>query len=125
MKNPVSWFDIYVSDMARAQKFYESVLATQLQAFGDPSDASILMKAFDSEMGAYGITGALVKMEGAPVGQNSTVVYFACDDCSVEASRVQAAGGQIAREKYSIGEFGFVALVIDTEGNMIGLHSRV
>ena len=66
--------------------------------------------------------GTLVKMEGMPSG-GSTLVYFGCNDCAVEESRVVAAGGRIERSKMSIGEHGFISLVVDTEGNMIGLHS--
>ena len=69
------------------------------------------------------LTGALVKMEGADSGGNSTIIYFSCEDCAVEQARVPVAGGQILRKKWSIGEYGFVALVVDSEGNTIGLHS--
>ena len=123
MSNPVSWFDIYVADMDRAKKFYESVLNIQLGDFSDPSDPTIVMKSFPADREKYGATGALVKMEGAPVGQNSVLVYFSCDDCSLEESRVEASGGKVARPKFSIGEYGFVSLATDTEGNMFGLHS--
>jgi hypothetical protein len=66
--------------------------------------------------------GALVKMPGFPSGGNSTLVYFMCDDCSVEESRVVKAGGRAEKSKFSIGQYGFVSLVHDTEGNMFGLH---
>jgi predicted enzyme related to lactoylglutathione lyase len=62
-------------------------------------------------------------MEGVPSGGNSTLGYFGCEDCAVEAARVVKAGGSIVREKFSIGEYGFCALAVDTEGNMFGLHS--
>ncbi len=62
-------------------------------------------------------------MEGLASGGNSTLVYFICADCSVEAKRASAQGGKIFKEKFSIGQYGFIALVTDTEGNMIGLHS--
>jgi predicted enzyme related to lactoylglutathione lyase len=62
-------------------------------------------------------------MEGFPAGGDSTLVYFSCEDCAVEASRVAAAGGRIQQSKMSIGEHGFIALAVDTEGNMFGLHS--
>ena len=122
-KNPIGWFEIYVNDMARAQKFYESVLGVQLEKLGDPSDSSIQMMAFPSDMESYGATGTLVKMEGFPSGGNSTLVYFACDDCSTEESRVAASGGKVQRPKMSIGDYGFISLAIDTEGNIFGLHS--
>ena len=62
-------------------------------------------------------------MQGFPSGGNSTLVYFSCDDCAVEAARVVEAGGRIQREKMSIGEYGYIALAFDSEGNMFGLHS--
>jgi predicted enzyme related to lactoylglutathione lyase len=62
-------------------------------------------------------------MQGVRSGGNSTLVYFACDDCSVEAGRIDGAGGKVQREKMSIGEYGFIVLALDTEDNMIGLHS--
>jgi predicted enzyme related to lactoylglutathione lyase len=64
-----------------------------------------------------------VQVAGVPSGGNSTLVYFACDDCAIEAARVPKAGGKLQREKMSIGEYGFVALAFDTDGNMFGLHS--
>ena len=81
------------------------------------------MWAFPSSMENYGATGSLVKLPGCPSGGNSTLIYFACEDCAVEAARAAANGGSIYKEKMSIGEYGFIALVYDTEGNMIGLHS--
>lgn len=118
--NPVGWFEIYVQDMGRARKFYEAVLGTHLENLGMPE---VEMWAFPMEDDAPGASGALVRMEGYPSGENSTLVYFNCDDCAVEAKRAADNGGVVAKEKFSIGEYGFVALVSDTEGNMIGLHS--
>jgi hypothetical protein len=74
-------------------------------------------------MDAPGTGGSLVKAEGAASGGNSTLVYFNCADCAVEAGGVTAAGDTLVRDKFSIGQYGFVALAQDTEGNMIGLHS--
>jgi len=124
--NPVTWFEIYVDNMARAKTFYETVLQKSLEGLEDPNDteSKIIMQAFPANMEDYGAAGALVKMEGVSAGGNSTLVYFACEDCAVEESRVADAGGTVERTKMSIGEFGFISLVIDTEGNMIGLHSQ-
>lgn len=74
-------------------------------------------------MEASGASGALAKMEGCPSGGMGTLVYFSSDDCAIESSRVEMAGGKIFKPKMSIGQYGFIALVMDTEGNMIGLHS--
>ena len=66
---------------------------------------------------------ALVKMQGVASGGNSTLVYFMCDDCAVEEGRVKPSGGKVEKAKMSIGQYGFISLVVDTEGNMFGLHS--
>ena len=116
--NPVCWFEIYVEDMARAKRFYESVFQVTLAKINTEME----MWGFPSDMDRYGACGSLVKMEGVCPG-GSTLVYFACKDCAVEAARVKEAGGSIHKEKMSIGEYGFMVLAVDTEGNMIGLHS--
>lgn len=121
--NPVAWFEIYVEDMARAQTFYESVLLIALEKMGDPNDPAMQMMAFPMDMASPGASGALVKMAGFPSGGNSTLVYFSCEDCADEASRVASSGGHVQQEKKAIGEQGFIALASDTEGNMFGLHS--
>lgn len=118
--NPVVWFEIYVQDMQRARKFYEAVFAVKLEKLAvDESE----LWAFPMSTERTGAPGALVKMDGVASGGNSTLVYFSCVDCAVEASRVAAAGGQVEREKMSIGEHGFICLARDSEGNMFGLHS--
>jgi uncharacterized protein len=119
-KNPAVWFEIYVQDMNRAKKFYESVLQGKLEKLNSPG---MDMLAFPMEMNGSGAGGALVKMPGVPSGGNSTLVYFGCEDCSVEEGRVTKSGGRIHKKKFSIGQYGFIALAIDTEGNMFGLHS--
>ena len=119
----IGFFDIYVDDMDRAQAFYETVLDTTLTPMDDPTDPSIQMRAFGDDFTSHGAGGALVKLQHASPGPGGSMVYFSCDDCSVEAARVPGAGGSIVRDKYAIGEHGFVAIVADTEGNMIGLHS--
>lgn len=123
--NPVVWFEIYVHDMARAQKFYEAVFQCKLEPLAMPEgEASDLqMLAFPMEMNGPGAGGTLCKMEGMSPGGGGTIVYFGCDDCAVEQGRVEQAGGKVTQPKFAIGEYGFAALVTDTEGNVIGLHS--
>ncbi len=120
MKNPVNWFEIYVEDMGRAKAFYEAVFGAQLSKLESPG---MEMWAFPMQPEGFGASGALVRMPGFPSGANSVLVYFSCADCAVEAARAVASGGRIQKEKTSIGQYGHIALVIDTEGNMIGLHS--
>jgi len=118
--NPVGWFEIYVQDVDRAKAFYESVFDGKLEKL---ESTELEMWAFPMQEEGLGASGALVKMEGCPSGGNSTLVYFTCNDCADEAMRAGENGGKIIREKFSIGQYGFIALVSDTEGNMIGLHS--
>jgi uncharacterized protein len=62
-------------------------------------------------------------MQGVSSGGNSTIVYFRCDDCAAAGKRAVAAGGRIMKDKFSIGEYGFIVLAFDTESNLFGLHS--
>ena len=123
-RNPVGWFEIYVQDMQRAKNLYEAVFQFKLQALPTP-DPNLEMWVFPG-MGCEshpGCTGALCKMKDKDSGNGGTIVYFSCADCAEETSRVESAGGRIHLPKMSIGEYGQIALVYDTEGNMIGLHS--
>jgi len=119
-KNPVGWFEIYVQDMNRAKNFYESVFEGKLERL-DNSD--IEMWSFPMQMDGVGAPGTLVKMKGFPSGGNSTLVYFKCRDCALEEARAVEFGGRVQKKKMSIGNYGFISLVFDTEGNMLGLHS--
>jgi uncharacterized protein len=120
--NAIGWFDIYVTDMNRAVAFYESVLQQKLAPIGDPTGETQMM-GFPADMSACGAGGALVKSAYARPGAGGTMVYFSVEDCANEASRVAAAGGKVMRPKFSIGEFGWVTLCEDTEGNLFGLSS--
>ncbi len=127
-RNPVGWFEIYVSDMERAKSFYEAMLDVKLEDLPSP-DSSVQMTAFpmrasdDCAGELPGACGALAKMDGCSPGGGGTLVYFSCIDCADDEARVVQAGGQVVKSKFPIGEYGFISLVIDTEGNMIGLHS--
>jgi uncharacterized protein len=123
--NAIGWFEIYVKDMRRAKAFYQGVFGKNLERLdssGDESEVSE-MWAFPGNPGGAGATGALVKMENGPSGIGGVLVYFVCDDCNVEAGRVAKNGGKVIKDKFSIGQYGNIAFVTDTEGNMIGLHS--
>jgi predicted enzyme related to lactoylglutathione lyase len=119
-KNPVNWFEIYVDDMERAKKFYREVLDVKLEKLPGPD---IEMWSFPMEENGAGAAGSLVHMDGFKAGGNSTLVYFSCEDCATEEARVETAGGKVFKPKFSIGQYGFIALATDTEGNMFGLHS--
>jgi predicted enzyme related to lactoylglutathione lyase len=118
MKNTLNWFEIFVTDMSRAKAFYEVMLETNLRIEvlgGEPS-------AIFPEDGA---AGSLVQRAGRQPSAEGALVYFNCnqrlDEC---LARVNKAGGQIAMPKTDIGPPGFIAMVIDTEGNTVGLHTE-
>ncbi len=119
-ENPVRWFEIYVQDMARARRFYEAVFHVTLQRIDMPG---LELWSFPMQRDQLGSGGSLVKMEGVASGGNSVIVYFACADCAVEEALVERHGGRVHKRKASIGQYGYISLVYDPDGNMIGLHS--
>ena len=120
-RNPVGWFELYVQDMERARSFYQNTFECTLEHLESPV---IEMFAFPMQPDKPGSAGALVRMPGKDSGGGGTIVYFSCLDCAVETARAVQNGGKVLKEKMSIGQYGFISLVYDTEGNLIGLHSR-
>lgn len=119
--NMVVWFEIPVSDMERAKKFYETVFEVEINIvdFG-----GLLMGWFPDRGDAHGANGTLIKQESYIPSQEGTLVYFNSDDVQNEISRVEAAGGSVFQPKTQISpEHGYMAVFIDTEGNRIALHS--
>jgi len=118
----VSWFEIPVSDMERAQAFYEAVLKVEIKIldFG-----GLKMGWFPDTNGVYGASGSLIKQESYIPTQEGTLVYFMSDDVQNELDRIEAAGGKIYQPKTQISEeHGFMGVFIDTEGNRVALHSK-
>lgn len=121
MNNPVVWFEIHVTDMARARAFYEAVFGFEFSGIHSPG---MEMWAFPMLPERPGASGALVRMPGFPMGGNNILVYFSCVDRAVEAAKGCRVWRQGPEGKdVHFGQHGYIALVIDTEGNMIGLHS--
>jgi predicted enzyme related to lactoylglutathione lyase len=120
-RNPVAWFEIYVQDMNRAKSFYENTFQLKLQRLESPG---IELWAFPFSPENPGSGGALARMSGKESGSAGTIVYFSCDDCAIEAARAVQNGGRVHKGKTSIGQHGFIALLYDTEDNLIGLHSK-
>ncbi|MFH1802838.1 MAG: VOC family protein [archaeon] len=121
--NPVGWFEIPVVDMKKAIEFYETVFNIRLEEhkLGD-----LQMAWFPMVKGKEGATGSLVKHDEHYRPCNTgTLVYFTAHsgDLKNELGRVEDAGGKVMQEKTQLGENGFVAFVLDTEGNKIALHS--
>jgi predicted enzyme related to lactoylglutathione lyase len=119
--NPVGWFDINVANFERAKTFYEKVFQVKLVDLPIEWGKQALF-SFNPE--APNISGALVEKKDIQPGANNTVVYFETEDCVAEERRIEQHGGKILQPKMHIGEFGYISIFLDTEGNTIGLHSR-
>jgi len=124
-KNPFTWVEIYVEDMSRAQKFYQEVLQVKMIPMQTPGGFGDLeMVSFPWAEGGANISGALCKTKEMKPGSGGTLVYFASEDCGLEASRAEGAGGKLLQKKEPIGEHGFCSICMDSEGNTIGFHSN-
>src|SRR5262245_28846707 len=121
--NPVNWIEMPVKDMKRAKAFYQRLLGRDLQDMPSPG-GEMEMATLPMEQNVPNATGALVKGKDYVPRADGTTVYFQCDELSNELARIEPAGGKVLTPKTSIGEHGFIALALDTEGNRIGLHSR-
>ena len=119
LRHPVGWFEIYVQDMSRAKTFYEKTLGVTFQKLESPA---LEMWAFPM-LDAPGCPGALVHYPGKDSGIGGTLIYFSCADCATETARAAKNRGQIVKPKFAIGPYGHISLGLDTEGDMIGLHS--
>jgi len=120
--NMVGWFEIPVSDMDRAQKFYETVFNVDIKTvdFG-----GLLMGWFPDRGEVPGAQGTLIKQESYVPSQEGTLIYFISENVQNELDRVEGAGGKIYQPKTQISpEHGYMGLFIDTEGNRVALHSK-
>lgn len=124
MKNAISWFEIGTNNLDRASKFYETIFDIKLNPMDLPN---IKMRMFPLEDMMTGVGGAIVDSGGfhKPSGTDGPLVYLNGNpDVQVILDRVEKAGGKILVPKTEISpEYGHMAVIIDTEGNRIGLHS--
>ena len=120
--NPVVWFEIYVEDMARAKAFHEELLNTELE---EAKMDGLEMWIFPHDLEKTGATGALVRHEMRPPNLHGMLVYFLVPDCGERKSWAEAKNRTVYVPKTDIGEYGFIAIIGDSEGNSIGLYSMV
>lgn len=120
MKNSINWFEIPVLDFARAKKFYETLYNAEIMEMPFP-DGKYGMLPCDME---NGVGGGIAQGEGFVPSDKGALIYLnGGDDLSTPLSKVEAAGGKILLPKTAIGQNGFMAHILDTEGNKIALHS--
>ena len=119
MANALNWFEIPATDINRAAKFYGSILKVKLV----PAQVTpgIQMAMFPAE---DGVGGGIVQGDGYVPSTTGSVIYLnGGDDLATVLDRVEGAGGQITLPKTGIGENGFMAFFLDSEGNKVALHS--
>lgn len=123
--NALNWFEIPVTDFDRAKAFYESILEFQMPVTTmDKATMGFLLYDFKNQK----VGGAIVHdPEFLQPSASGTLVYLNCNpDLQMVLERVEKAGGKILNQKELISEeqnLGFWALILDTEGNRLGLHS--
>lgn len=124
MDNAISWFEVPATDLDRATKFYEQAFQSKLTPLDLPN---IKMRMFPVDNPGKGIGGALVDSGGfhKPSATDGPLVYLNGNpDVQQVLNRVENAGGKILVPKTEISpDYGYMAVIIDTEGNRVGLHS--
>jgi len=122
--NALNWFEIPVSDFARGKKFYETIFDYQMPEM-DMGPVHMGFFLYDQPGGKTG--GAICKSEIHIPSDTGSLIYLNCQpDLQVMLDRVEAAGGKIVTPKTKIGgqeNLGFWAVIMDTEGNKVALHS--
>jgi predicted enzyme related to lactoylglutathione lyase len=122
-KNAISWFEIPAIDLERATKFYESIFDVKLIPMDNPH---IKMRLFPIE-NPMNIGGALVHNNDfyKPSSTDGTLIYLNGNpDVQIILDKTERAGGKVLVPKTEISpDYGFMGLIIDTEGNRIGIHS--
>ena len=121
MKNAINWFEIPVENYERAKKFYSTIYDTEIVDHPMPEGKYGILPC-DHENG--GVGGAIIESERVkPSEEGSTLYLNGGEDLDIPLAKIEAAGGKVLMPKTSIGENGFMAQFIDTEGNKLALHS--
>ena len=122
-KNVISWFEIPVTDMARAKSFYETILDMSMSEL---SLTDTFKMAFFPQQEEGSVGGALVlnKEQYVPDDSKGCLLYLdANPDLKIVENRIEDAGGSVVISKRPIGNGSFMALFVDTEGNRMALYS--
>jgi len=119
MSNAINWFELPAKNFDRAIQFYSDVLDAELQPMNGPEMKMAFFPTKDQ-----GVGGCVTHGNGNTPNAEGTLVYLnGGDDLEVPLSRVESAGGTVLMPKTNIGENGFMAIFLDTEGNRVAFHS--
>ena len=124
--NVLTWFEIPVTDIDRAKTFYETILDIKMVKRADGNDESVFFPHDPNVIQATSgrVTGVLSKTERDSSANQGTMVYInASPDLQAVVDRVEQAGGKVIVPRREI-PAGFIAIIIDTEGNKVGLHAE-
>lgn len=122
-KNPIGWVEIPVTDLDRAEKFYIEFFGFEMQRQEEKN--GYVMSWFPMDMEGYGSGGMLMKGDGYTPSHGGSLVYFTAPGGTIkEALKIaEEKNIVILASKTDLGEHGFMAIVEDSEGNRIALHS--
>lgn len=124
--NILTWFEIPVSNIDRAKKFYETILDIEMVKRTDGDDEAVFFPFNPNIIQATSgrVTGVLSKTEKNIPSSNGTIVYInASPGIQTVLNKVEPAGGKIIVPKMTI-PAGFIAIILDSEGNKVGLHAE-
>ena len=116
----IGWFEIPVTDMERAKKFYEGVQGETLEDM-EMGEWKMAMFPGDESEGQPQV-GGLMMGEGYTPSKDGVIIYLTCPDIDVGLERVKEHGGEVVMPKKELGKNGYIAWFIDTEGNRVALH---
>jgi predicted enzyme related to lactoylglutathione lyase len=121
--NSINWFEIPVTDLARAKHFYQVAFGIHMEDMNMPG---MEMSGFPAEMGNGKVSGALVNSSNSKPSADGVIIYLnANPDMTDVLQRIESEGGQVVLGKTLISpEIGYMAFFIDTEGNKLGIHSQ-
>jgi predicted enzyme related to lactoylglutathione lyase len=117
--NPVYWFELPATDLDRAKDFYECVFGYEMKR---QSNAGYEMLWFPSKENSPGATGAIMKGMGYKPSLDGATVYMSTDKMDEILEKIANKNGKIHVPKKDIGEYGYIAIFEDSEGNRVGLH---
>lgn len=119
--NPVNWFEIPANNIEQAKNFYEAVFG-----FDMPINemGGSLMAWFPGNPTQAGAVGTLIQGDGYVPSMEGSMVYFAVENIEATLEKITENGGEALSPKISIGEYGFIAMFRDNQGNRVSLHSQ-
>lgn len=121
--NPIGWVEIPVTDLDRAEAFYQDYFGFKLDR--QPEKNGWTMSWFPMDQSGYGSGATLMKCENSKPSSQGILIYFTAPEPTIEESlkKAESMGIEILTPKTDIGEHGFFAIIKDTEGNQLGIHS--